>query len=386
MAVKTNYTANGKNYFRISASFGRDSNGKLIRKYFYGKSEKEAKKKLEEYKDSLKQGLIVDKNLYVYPVMKEWLFEIVKNNVKPSTFDRYEDLFRNYIKPAPFAYKLIKDLQALDIQKYYNQLYKDGKSHGRIERVNKLLKQFLSYSVNEGYILRNPCLKISIPGANEVIKKEVEVFTSEELNKILNSDEEYLIKSISIIAFSTGMRMGEILGLSENDVDFINKEINIKRIAASYTEIDGDIRKKIKTLQSPKTKNSIRTIPLPASIIPILNSVKTEKAKNKLKAGSSYIKKYDDLYFLTENGNLIYPSNITKSWKFFLKRLNIPYRKFHSLRHTYATMQFEARTPLKTVSKLLGHSKIDITADTYTHVVKKEEQKAADIINVLKMC
>lgn len=89
---------------------------------------------------------------------------------------------------------------------------------------------------------------------------------------------------------------------------------------------------------------------------------------------------------MTENGNLLYPTNITKSWKAFLNRLDIPYKKFHALRHTYATMQFEARTPLKTVSKLLGHSKVDITANTYTHVLKKEEEKAIDIISVLKMC
>ena len=127
MAAKTNYNVNGKNYFRVSASFGRDSNGKLIRKYFYGKSEKEAKKKLEEYKDSLKSGLRVDKNLFLYPLMKEWLFEIVRNRIKESTFDRYEDLFRNYIESAPFAYTLIKDIRGIDIQKYYNDLYKKGK-------------------------------------------------------------------------------------------------------------------------------------------------------------------------------------------------------------------------------------------------------------------
>lgn len=386
MANKTNYTMNGKDYFRLSASFGRDSNGKLIRKYFYGKNEKEAKKKLEEYKININNGLVIDKNLYIYPIMHEWLFEMIRNKIKPSTFDRYEDMFRNYIKSAPFAYKLIKDLQAMDIQKYYNDLYKNGKSHSRIERVNKLLKQFLIYCVNEGYILRNPCLKVSIPGSSDVVKKEVITFTEEELNKILNSDEKYLIKSLAIVAFSTGMRIGEILGLSENDIDFENKEIRIKRIVSSYTLIEGDTRKKVNVLQSPKTRDSIRTIPLPSSIVPVLNLAKTEKSKNKLKAGTSYNKEYEDLYFLTENGNLIYQANLVRSWQSFLKHLDIPYKKFHSLRHTYATMQFEARIPLKTVSKLLGHSKIDITADTYTHVLKKEEQKVADIISVLKMC
>ncbi|WP_236894824.1 hypothetical protein [Clostridium beijerinckii] len=81
MASKTNYTMNGKEYFRISASFGRDSNGKLIRKFFYGKNKKEAEKKLEEYRYSLKQGLIPDKNIFLYPLMETWLFEIIRNGL-----------------------------------------------------------------------------------------------------------------------------------------------------------------------------------------------------------------------------------------------------------------------------------------------------------------
>lgn len=386
MAVKTNYIVNGKKYFRVSASFGRDSNGKLIRKYFYGKSEKEAKKKLEEYRDSIKNGLIIDKQLFLYPIMKEWLFEIVRNQIKESTFDRYEDLFRNYIKTCPFAYKLIKDIRGIDIQKYYNNLYEKGKSSGRIQRVNKLLKQFFNYAYIEGYILKNPVLNVSIPGIKEDIKKEVEVFSKDELNKILNYEKDELIKYITIVAFTTGMRMGEILGLSENDIDFNNNVIHINRIVACYTRIDGDTRTKVKVLQSPKTKNSTRDISLPTNLIPILNKVKAIKLKNKLKAGSSYNDEYLDLYFLTEYGNLIYPSNLTKSWKSFLKRLDIPYKKFHSLRHTYATMQFRANVPLKTVSKLLGHSKIDVTANIYTHVLKEDLDKSADIFNVLKMC
>lgn len=385
MATKTNYSVNGKNYFRISASFGRDSNGKLIRKYFYGKSEKEAKKKLEEYKDSIKNGLIIDKNLFLSKLMREWLFEIIKNRIKESSFDKYEDLFRNYIKTAPFAYTLIKDIRGIDIQKYYNNLYQEGKSSVTIQKVNKLLKQFLNYAYNEGYILKNPILNVSIPGIKENTKKEVEVFSKDELNKILNYEKDVLIKYIAIIAFTTGMRMGEILGLSENDIDFNNNVIHINKIAACYTKIDGDIRSKVKVLQSPKTKNSTRDIPLPINLIPILNKVKSIKLKNKLKAGNSYNNEYFDLYFLTDEGNLIYPANLTKSWKFFLKRLNIPYKRFHSLRHTYATMQFRANVPLKTVSKLLGHSKIDITANTYTHVLKEDFDKSADIFSVLKM-
>ena len=118
MAVKTNYTANGKDYFRISVSFGRDASGKLIRKYFYGKNEKDAKRKAEEYKDNLKQGLMMDDKAYLSPVMGTWLFEIVRNSIKPTTFDIYEEIYRLYVKNSPLAYTHLKDIKGIHIQKY----------------------------------------------------------------------------------------------------------------------------------------------------------------------------------------------------------------------------------------------------------------------------
>ncbi|MFW2500456.1 tyrosine-type recombinase/integrase [Clostridium diolis] len=386
MASKTNYTMNGKEYFRISASFGRDSNGKLIRKFFYGKNKKEAEKKLDEYRDSLKQGLIPDKNIFLYPLMETWLFEIIRNGIKPTTFDTYEDIFRNYIKTAPFAYKVLKDIKAIEIQKYYNSLKSIGKSTSRINYLNKLLKQFMVYAVNEGYILRNPCAKIVIPGKNEEIKKEVEVFPKEDLIKILECKENSMIRDLTLICLSTGMRRGEALGLNWDDVDYINNEIHIKRNIGTTTIIYENRRKKEQLILTPKTKSSYRTIPLPESLIPVFNCLKKRQNEDILKAGQSYNQEYKGFIFLTASGNLINTSNITKSWNLFLKRIGVDYKKFHTLRHTYATLQFEANIPVKTVSTLLGHSKIDITANTYTHVLKHQKEKAIDIINVLKMC
>lgn len=386
MAGKTNYTMNGKDYFRISASFGRDANGKLIRKYFYGKNEKDAKRKVEEYKDNLKKGLIIGDKAYLSTVMGTWLFEIARNNIKPTTFDNYEELYRLYVKESPLAYTQLKDIKGIDIQKYYNELNKKGKSTDRIKNVHKLLKQFMNYALNEGYTLRNPCNGITIPGKIDEIKKEVEVFSHEELKIMLNCNEESAIKDITLICLSTGIRRGEALGLKWGDIDTENREMHIKRNVATTTIIDGDIRHKQQIILTPKTKSSVRSIPLSKTLIPILKGLEIRQMKNKLKAGESYNKEYDGFIFLTQSGNLINSGNIALTWKRFLNRLGIEYKKFHTLRHTYATLQFEAGRPLKTVSKLLGHSKIDITADTYTHVLKKEKEKALDILDVLKMC
>ncbi len=388
MAVKTNYTANGKNYFRISASFGRDANGKLIRKYFYGKSQKEAQQKLEDYKFGLKNGLTINSDVMLSGAIKTWLFEFIKGSIKDSCFDRYECTYRTYLKYAPFCNKYIKDITALDIQRYYNDLFKNGKSTSSIKRADKLLKRFFKYSISEGFILRNPCDNIKIPKDFYTAAAEVEIFSKEDLKLIINYTDNYpkLIKYIALASLATGMRQGEVLGLKWDDIDLDSKEISIQRTLTCYTAIIGEERKLVRDIHSPKTKNSIRKIPLPDSLIPILKEIKKQQNINILKAGTYYKDEYKGFIFLTKDGNLIHKSWADTSWRNYLKKCNVKHKKFHALRHTYATLQFENDVPLKTVSILLGHSTISITADIYTHVLKKEKEKTMDIINVLNMC
>lgn len=324
MASKTNYTMNGKDYFRISASFGRDTNGKLIRKFFYGKNKKEAEKKLEEYKDSLKQGLIIDKNAYLSLTMDTWLFEVVNvsNKVKPTTFERYEGIFRNYIKNSPIASLQLKNIKSLQIQKYYNELFKSGKTTSQIFNLNKLLKHFFNYAVHEGYLLRNPCIgQIVIPGEVEINDNEVEVFTDEELVAILSYSKNSIIKDIATVCISTGIRRGECLGLKWSDLDSDAMEINISRTVSTVAVIDKDGNRKYETIvQIPKTKGSVRSIPLPESLKPIFERIKIKQNENKLKIGESYNRENEGFIFLTENGNLIDSSNLSRSWKRYLKK------------------------------------------------------------------
>ena len=181
------------------------------------------------------------------------------------------------------------------------------------------------------------------------------------------------------------MRRGEILGLSYYDIDFKEMEINIEKAVVTSSVVgDDEIRRKKTYLSDTKTYKSARTIPLPALLVPILKKCILLKKEMVLK-GVNIKKEYEDLIFLSEEGNLINASNFDKSFKSFLKRCDVDYIKFHALRHTYATRQFENGTPVLTVSKLLGHTKIDITLDIYTHVLKKEKEKAIDTLSLINL-
>lgn len=387
MAVKTNYSKNGKDYFRITASVGRDSNGKLIRKEFYGKSKKDAEAKRDEYLNGLKNGLTMDyKNMSLGKLMRTWLFEVVRvsNRIKPPTFERYEGIYRNYVLDSEIYGLILNDIKSIQLQRYYNRLYDNGKSSNVIKNLNKLLKSFFNYAVDESYILKNPCIgkKVVIPGEIKNVEKKIEIFSDEEIKILQYALKNHRLKCLILLALGTGLRQGELLALKWSDLNIIDKELKVERSIKQVNIIAADGSKEYKTIiQTPKTKNSIRIVPIPSNLIPILENHSKNQKLEKLKAGSSYLD--NDFIFTTELGKPINARNMTKTYKRILDKANIPYKKFHSLRHTYATKLFEKNVPLKTVQELLGHSDISITGNIYTHVMPKEKIKAAEKLNDL---
>lgn len=383
MAVKTNCTKKGRKYYRITISLGRNSEGKLIRKEFYGASKKEAEAKRDAYLNNINNGLDVkyDKQT-LGKTMLVWLEQYIKLSCKPSTFERYEGIYRNHIANSNIYSFIISNIKPINIQVFYNDLYKKGKSSSTIYSINKLLKGFFNYCINQSYIVTNPCAgkKVIIPGNLKSEKKKIEVFSDEDLRKIINSKEKSVIKYLAIFSLSTGMRRGECLGLKWSDIS--DDEINIERSCKTVALYDDNNNKKYTPIiQAPKTRNSIRTIPLPSSLKPVLKEIKAMQIENKFKARTSY----NDLGFVFCNnlGGLLDDRNISRSFKRFLKRCDVEYKNFHSLRHTYATKQLEMNIPLKTTSSLLGHSDIYITANTYTHVLKQHREKAVDILQII---
>lgn len=389
MAKKTNYSKNGNEYYRVTVTIGRDSNGKLIRKEFYGKSKKEAEAKRDEYLNGIKNGLNVDyKNVCLGELMHTWLFEVMRLKLKPSTFDRYEGIYRNYVKDSEIYGLKISLIKSLQLQRYYNKLYEEGKSSSTIKNLNKLLKTFFNYAINEGYLLRNPCTgkKIVIPGSiEEKRERKIETFTDEEIKKFNEVLEGHRLKALFLLDFGTGLRQGELLGLKWPDIDFENKELKVQRTIKQVTIINADGNREYKTIeQIPKTKNSIRTVPIPSSLVPVLEEHKNRQREEKLKAGPSYLNDIKKGYvFTTELGNTIDARNLLRIYKKLLEKADIKYKNFHAIRHTFATKLFERGVPLKTISELLGHSDISVTANIYTHVMPKEKITAVEKLNDL---
>lgn len=170
----------------------------------------------------------------------------------------------------------------------------------------------------------------------------------------------------------TGMRRGELLGLRWRDVDLENCQASIRQ---SYTALhDGSMH-----LDNTKTKGSERTVALPNSVVVALKKHKASQATHQLKLGSTY--KDHDLVFASETDTPINASNLHRHFKSTLETAELPNTRFHDLRHTHATLMLQEGVHPKIVSERLGHSSIQITLDTYSHVLPNLQSEAADKLN-----
>lgn len=395
MANKTNCIKNGIPYYRIVGDYGINAKGKRIRKEFYGKNKKEAQGKKKEYEDSLKSGLVnnFDK-LCLGEQIRIWLFTIVRvsKGVRVTSFERYEGLYRNYVVDSPLYPLSLNKCETIKFQQYYNKLYEEGKTTDQIKSANKLLKKFFYFCVDEGYILKNPLKSknLNIPGEEELVagkdaEEKIDIFTDEEIDKIISVLDGHRLRLLILLALSTGLRMGELLALTWQDVH--DGKVNVNKSLKHAAVIDAEGNREYKfLLLPPKSKSSVRVVPYPTALEREFIRHKALQAAEKLKAGPLYTQLDGDYIFTTPLGTFTDPHNLRKTYARLLKTAVVDYRKFHSLRKRFATQLFMAGVSLKTVQILMGHSSISITEKIYICVMPKQKIEAVEIFNDIIKC
>lgn len=372
---------NGKNYYRGQISLGYDDKGKLIRKSFSGYSKQEVIKKMNEYQYKNNAGLLPsDDKITLQQWFKTWLFEFRINDLKPSSFERYEGIYRKYILNSPIGKMSLSELRAKDIQKYYNSLSNKGISPNVVNTINGFLYTCLESALKQNYIPQNYCKLIILP---KIIKEdEFTVLTLEEQNIFLNAIQGHKYQAAFTLALGTGLRLGELLGLKWSDIDFNKNTVSISRSIKRTTLINDEGERNSQVLeQLPKTKTSIREVPIPSNIIENLKQYREKQLLVKKENKDVY--NDNDYIFSDKLGNPLDPKRIPRNFKSILKKTGLKDIKFHSLRHTYATRLFEADVPIKTVQALMGHSDITTTMNIYTHVMPEQKNKAVEKIDKL---
>jgi integrase len=374
---------------------GRDpSTGKLIRKTFYGKTKLEALKKKEDYIIAKRTGTYVEPmKMYVSDWLTSWLNTFKKPMLSAKTFDRYESIINVHLIPSIGCIKL-QDLKSEHVQDMYNDKYKNGKgnlSEGSIRYLHIVLKQALDKAVQLDYIVKNPEKNCTIP---KVTQKEVEILKNDEINSVIaNLDTNNAYDMAILVDMFTGLRKGELTSLTWSDIDFdegyisINKSISrvIDRDTEDSKELSGDMDKNKNTykniIKMPKTQSSKRQVPLPESLIPLLNDFHS-KMIEEYKASDKKLKEYD-LVFQSKSGKPLSSPSLSKHWKMILTKSNVNYIKFHALRHTYASLLNSKNENPKVIQLLLGHSNLSTTMNIYVHSSEEQKKNAAAKINYL---
>lgn len=373
MARKTNFEVNGKNYYRVTRTVGKKADGTAIRKTFYGTGINEANAKADAYMNDIKNGLVNDfENVTLNDMMHTWLFDVLHNSskIKPSTFQRYEEVYRNYIKSSDIAgLKLIK-ITPLRLQQFYNELSKNY-SYTRIEHLNSVLRTFFNWCIDSDYLLKNPCSKVEIKGNKSDIitnqRKEVEILSEDEILKIKDYLTGKRFETLFLLDFATGLRLGELLALDWSVIDLENKTLKVERSVKDVYIYEDEENRHLKTVfQIPKTKYSFRSVSIPDVIIDVL---KKEDKK-------------EGLLFKDSEGKPLHAKNIFYHWKKILKDCNIPHKKFHAIRHTYASMLLKNGVDIETVAELMGHSAISIT-QIYLHSSDNQKHDAVNKLNYI---
>lgn len=392
MPGKSSKRANGegsiKKYFvngiqkgwRASIMSGYNEEGKPIRKQFYGKTQKEVKIKLDEFKNQQLLGLLpTDDKITLQDWYYTWLFDYRKNDLKPKSFQKYEGIYRNYIKNSNIGKIKLKDLRAIHLQNHYNTLLDiDKKPISTVKGLNTRLKPCLEEAEKHGYIQKNYCKMVTLPKDNST--KEINILTKHQQQAFIESIKGHKLEVLFLVALSTGLRLGEILGLKWSDIDFKSSTLTVNRTLQRVTEISKDGQRESKIIeQLPKTKNSIRTVPIPQNVILKLKNHLIHQNKIILKLGEDYCN--NGYVFCNDFGYPIDDKKPGRNLKSILNKLDIQPIKFHSLRHTYATRLFEANVPPKTVQVLMGHYDISITLNIYTHVMEDTKLEAINKLN-----
>ena len=364
--------------WRASITIGTDDKGKLIRKQFTGKTQQDVKYKLQEYKKQMLMGVLNEDKLTVSDWFYSWLFDYRKQDLKPKSFQRYHGIYKNYIENTDFGNIKLNDLRTTHLQRHYKKLLDNGVTPTTIRQINTNLKTCLNEAERQGYIQKNWCKLVTLPKKED--NKEVKVLTKQEQEKFLEDIKGHELELLYIVALGTGLRIGEILGLKWSDIDFKNNELHVNRSLqkAAIYEDDKIVRYEVQET-TPKTKNSLRTIPVPQNIIKKLIAHKKEQNELILLLQEEYDNK--NYVFCNKLGKPIEDKRPGRNLKTILTSISIEPIKFHALRHTYATRLFEAGIPPKTVQHLMGHSDIETTMNIYTHVMKEQKLEAIEKIN-----
>lgn len=299
----------------------------------------------------------------------DWLENFKKNSVKPSTFDRLKISF-SLLRKYPIAHMDLGDIRCRDVQNYINQVVEDGYSMSTVKKQYTMLTDYFKHAYSLGDIPTPVYIGTFLPSSENIKKpvKTLEVYSEDEQHRLIEvlTKLDHISYGIALLMLECGLRIGEAQALTWNDISWSRRSVTIRKTFVKLSMSGGYSF----VQQSAKSKSSMRTIPLSKRAIETLKKLSTFGDKNGLIFPSE-----EDPHLPISYATVRYYLRIA------CQKADVEYRGNHIFRHTFATNCYYKGCNVKLLSRLLGHSDVAITYNTYIHLFGDALEEMRSIID-----
>lgn len=298
------------------------------RKSVYGQSRREVADRVRDVLQQLQSGVLPPPDrVTVGDLLYQWLTEGARTSVRPSTYRSYADIVRIHLLPDLARIRLTK-LEPHHVERLLARKLDSGLSARRVQYIHAVLRRALNRAVRWGWVSRNVATLVDIP---RVERKEIEPLNPAEIAAFLRQVGGDRLEALYVLALTTGLRRGELLGLRWSDLDV---EAGTVRVARALQRVNGKTE-----FVEPKSARSRRVVMFPPFVSDVLRVHRARQAAERLAAGPIWHEA--DLVFTTAEGNPLDGMNLTHRFQRLLERAGVPRRRFHDLRHSCAVGDHE---------------------------------------------
>ncbi len=349
---------------------GRKANGAYIRKTIYGKTKKELELKIAEITQQIHQGIYVPEDKTTFGEMSEiWLTQY-NPTANEKWIYRQQCVINKHLLPA-LKYMKLKDLKPYHLQSIINKMAKEGLSTSTMKKAKQTAVRILNVGVENDLVVRNVFSNVKVP---TVEPHERRALTEEERDLVNRTWRGHRMGHAVMIMMYCGLRRGELLALTWKDIDLERKVLSVNKSLQMF--------KNQPHIKKPKSKAGTREIPIPNILLELLRDFPRDyplvcpDAKGEIMSDTAYRRAWNSYrhYLNLKAGGK--DASRTRE-----KVQAIDNITAHMLRHTYASMLYEAGVDIKSAQRFLGHADIEMTLAVYTHLTKFKEDEAISSLN-----
>lgn len=326
-----------------------------------------------------------------------WEKIYAKSNIKATTLTNYKSYYCTYIK-GDLGLKKIRNITKTDIQIVFNKMVTDGRKHSTMCNLKSCLNSILECAVDDDIIMKNPAKNIKVPKTDSSKREAVSSHQVELFMEYVKDSKHYgCYYPMFVVLFNTGLRIGELIGLTWSDIDFKNDTISVNKTMNRYRKADYGFTMGLGT---PKSDDSLRTIIMNTTVRKALRSEMIKRKQIKL-----------ELPFVSDTGvvtgtvkDFVFINNSNFVWseptfRELIRRIvkmqnkevegtnkeKLEYFCPHQSRHTFTSFAYTAGVDVKAVSDMLGHASTSVTMDVYAHLTEEKMKQQKALVNEIKI-